>query len=364
MSKKSTNYELLRILLTIFIPTYHWLLYNGIFYADNSINNLISIIPFTGISFSCLYAFITMSSFFLLKKKSNWSMKKVLDFVALLLTLLLFKNIVINGLYPGKMMNYYVDTFFLKGAWWYVYPYVLLMIFYPLLNHFIYHCKKTTLYICTALLGLWFLINEYMNLTIMLNDCVMFLFLYFLMACLMQHEPSSFYKKHKKIILFSIYTICVVAITVISLLLKLPNNGLSLEFENEIFQWAHGRYNILGVISGIALFTIFKDIEVPYIPIIHKASKITLFVFLLHETVMCVFWYFEIKSCEFLAYLPSSEFFGLFFIYIVFCIFGAFLIYQAYYTLFAPLWERAIHWLCEVPIIKKLETTYIKLMEK
>lgn len=364
MSKKSTNYELLRILLTLFIPTYHWLLYNGIFYADNSINNLISIIPFSGISFSCLYAFITMSSYFLLKKKYSWNLKKVLDFVALIITLLIFKNIVINSLFPGEMMNYYVDTFFIKGAWWYVYPYILLMIFYPLLNRFIYNCKKTTLYICTAILGVWFLVNEVLNLTIMLNDCVMFLFLYFTMASLMRHEPSDFYKKHKKIILASIYTICVVAITVISLLLKIPNNGLSLELENEIFQWAHGRYNILGVISGIALFTIFKDIEVPYIPMIHKASKITLFVFLLHETVMCVFWHFEIKSCEYLSYLPSAEFFGLFFIYIVFCILGAFLIYQAYYTLLAPLWDKGISRLCETSVIKKLENNYKKLVEK
>ncbi len=364
MSKKSTNFELLRILLTLFIPTYHWLLYNGIFYAEDSVNNLISIVPFTGISFSCLYAFLTMSSYFLLKKKTSFNLRKVLNFGALCITLWLFKTILISSLFSGWRMNYFIDTFFLKGAWWYVYPYILLMIFYPLLNRFIYGCKNRTLHICTAFFGIWFLINELINNTIILNDCVMFLFLYFLTACFMRHESGEFYKKHKKVILICIYIICVVTLTGISLYLKMPDNGLSLELENDIFQWVHGRYNILGAISGIALFTYFKDIEVPYIPLIHKASKLSLFVFLLHETVMSIFWFFEIKSCEFLSYLPTAEFFGLFFIYIVFCILGAFLIYQIYYTYLAPLWDKVISRMCETQFIKNLEKKYINFVEK
>lgn len=340
MSKKSTNFELLRILLTLFIPTYHWLLYNGIFYADNSINNIVAIIPFSGISFSCLYAFIAMSSYFLLKKKTSFQIRKVLDFGALCITLWIFKTLLISNLYSGWRMNYYIDTFFLKGAWWYVYPYVLLMIFYPYLNKFIYSCTKKTLYLCTFISGVWFLINEAMNLTIFLNDCVMFLFIYLLMGCLIQYTPGQFINKHKKSILITSYIICVSAIILISIALKWPNNGLELEIENEIFQWVHGRYNILGVISGLALFILFKDIEVPYHKAIHDISKITLFVFLLHETVMSIFWYFEIKSCEFLSYLPSAEFWGLFFMYVLFCFLFAYLVYRIYYAVFAPLWKK------------------------
>ena len=340
MSKKSTNFELLRILLTLFIPTYHWLLYNGIFYADNSTNNLIAIIPFTGISFSCLYAFITMSSYFLLKKKSAFQIRKVLNFVALCLTLWIFKTVIINILFEGERMNYYVETFFLQGAWWYVYPYILLMIFYPILNNLIYNCKKSTLYLITIGLGIWFLINEYQNKTIFLNDCVMFLFMYFLIGCLTRYTPGAFVEKNKKSLLITSYILCVGTIVVTSFVLKMPNNGLALETENEIFQWVHGRYNILGLISGISLFTLFKDIHIPYTPVIHKISKLTLLVFLLHETVMSVFWYFEIKSCEYLAYLPSGEFWGFFLIYIVFCFLFAYIVQKGYDMLFAPLWNK------------------------
>ena len=340
MSKKSTNFELLRILLTLFIPTYHWLLYNGIFYADNSINNLIAIVPFTGISFSCLYAFITMSSYFLLKKKGSFNLRKVLDFIALCITLWIFKTILINCLFSGWRMNYFIDSFFLKGAWWYVYPYILLMIFYPALNHFVYNSKKSVLYLCTALFGVWFLINEIINQTMFINDCVMFLFMYLLIGCLIRLEPGAFIRKYKKQILVTSYILCVGTIIVVSLFLKMPNNDIELETENEIFQWAHGRYNILGVISGISLFALFKNINIPYTPVIHKISKLTLLVFLLHETVMSVFWYFEIKSCEYLAYLPAWQFWGYFFLYVLLCFGFAYVAQKTYDIFFAPLWNN------------------------
>ena len=214
------------------------------------------------------------------------------------------------------------------------------MLFYPLLNRFIYECKKRTLYLVTAVFGFWFLINEYMNQTIFINDCVMFLFMYLLIGCLVRYTPGAFIQKHKKAILLSIYITCVLGIILISVMLKMPNNGLDLETENEIFQWVHGRYNILGVFGGISLFALFKDITVPYIPVIHKLSKLTLLVFLLHETVMSVFWYFEIKSCEYLAYLPSGAFWGLFLIYVLFCFLFAYVMQKAYETCFAPLWNK------------------------
>ena len=97
---------------------------------------------------------------------------------------------------------------------------------------------------------------------------------------------------------------------------------------------------------------------------IHQLSKITLFVFLLHESVMSIFWFFEIKSCEFLAYLPAAEFWGLLLIYMIFTIFGAFLAYQVYYTFIAPLWEKAVTLLCNAKPVKRLEGYYQTLSEE
>ena len=365
MQNKSTNFELLRIILTLFIPVYHWLLYNGIFYADNSANNIYSIIPFTGIPFSCLFAFITMSAYFLTQKKYHWNIKKVYSFIALTLSLWLFKTIVIHSCFPGEKMNYYVDTFFLKGAWWYVYPYILLMIFYPLLNHFIYTSSSKKLYLATSICGVLFLIAGITNKTIFINDCIMFLFMYLLIGCIQRNsECPIFHMKHAKKLQIGIYIFFVVLLTMLSIYLKLPNNGIGLELENMIYQRLHTRYNLFGLISGILLFYIAKDIKVPYIPSIHRVSKMTLFIFLLHETVMCIFWTFEIKSCEFLAYLPTAEFFGLLLIYMIFCILGAAMMYKVYYTWIDPLWNKLIDRLCQTNFSKKLETIYEKLEEK
>ena len=365
MSKKSTNYELLRILLTLFIPIYHWILYNGLFYAPDSLNSVLSLIIFTGVPFSCLYAFIAMSSYFLIKKKYSWSLKKVLIFAALAITLFLFKYVFIHVLYMGVDMYSFIYDFFIHGAWWYVYPYVLLMIVYPLLNRFIYRSRMGVLYIATLLSGIWFIINSYHNDTRFENDCVMFLFIYLLMGCLERHkEQRDFYKTHKNIILISVYVLGVVIFTGLCIYYKIFATTLSdLEVE-KIIQLLHGRYNMFGLICGIVIFTLFRGIEVPYKPIIHKMSKLTLYVFLLHETVMSVFWRYEIKGVEGLAYLPVWQYFLLIIIYMILCISVAFLANKTYDKFAAPLWEKVITRLCETGLVKRLENSYTKLMEK
>ncbi|MBQ8519311.1 MAG: hypothetical protein IJ455_06920 [Agathobacter sp.] len=360
MSKKSTNFELLRILLTLFIPIYHWLLYNGIFYAVDAPNNIVSLALFSGIPFSCMYAFIVMSSYFLIKKKYNWNAKKLFDFLALIVTLLIFKNILIHSLFWGWKMNYYVETFFLEGAWWYVYPYLLVMLFYPFLNYFIYHVSIKNLYGCTALLGILFIINIVTNNTVFINDCIMFLLIYLIMGIMERQKKEC----HKPGILITVYVIGVSLPAILSVYLKLPSTNIALETANNILQKVHGRYTLAGLVAGIVLFLFFKNLQIPYTPILHKISKITLFVFLLHESVMSVFWNFEIKSCEYLAYLPAAQFWGLLIIYIIFCVLFAALAYKVYYSLIAPLWNKGISYMCENKFVKKLDNTYKKLQEK
>ena len=369
MSKKSTNFELLRILLTIFIPVYHWLLYNGVFYAVDSSNNIVSLALFSGIPFSCMYAFIVMSSYFLLKKKFIWNAEKFFSFLALIITLFIFKNILIHTLFWGWKMNYYVETFFLEGAWWYVYPYLLIMLFYPLLNYFIYRISMKILYGCIILLFSIFSVNIVTNNTIFINDCFMFLLIYLIMGCIERHKEKqpnqiTFYKQHKKGILLGIYMIAITLPSILSIYLKFSSSNIALETANSILQKVHGRYTLAGLVAGIALFTYFKDLQISYKPLIHEASKITLFIFLLHESVMCVFWYFEIKSCEFLAFLPASEFWGLLFIYLVFCILFALLVYKTYYWLFASLWKNGIQYICQKDFILRIENKYKNLQEK
>ena len=368
MSKKSTNIELFRILLTLFIPCYHWLLYNGIFYAVDSTNNMIALSIFSSIPFTCMYAFIVMSSYFFVKKKFSWSPQKLFSFIALLLTLFIFKSILIHTLFWGWKMNYYVDSFFLKGAWWYVYPYLLTMIFYPLLNRFIYGVSMKILYGSIGLLGCIFMLNIVTNNTIFINDCVIFLFIYLIVGCIERKKETGLvhpvYEKHKKLICTITYLLAIILPTILSLQMKLPTCTLQLEQANEILQKVHGRYTYAGLIGGIILFYFFKRIQIPYTPIIHQISKLTLFVFLLHESVMCIFWFFEIKSCEFLAYLPAAEFWGLLLIYMIFTIFGAFLAYQVYYTFIAPLWDKAVTLLCNAKPVKRLEGYYQTLSEE
>lgn len=358
MKNRSTNYELLRIILTFFIPVYHWLLYNGIIYAENSTNNLISMVPFSAIPFSCLYAFIAMSSYFLIKKEYKWSIKKLFIFLAQIITLLIFKNIFIRALFHDNMYEF-IDSFFLKGAWWYVWAYLVMMLLYPVFNYLIYNLPKIALYSMTLLIGVIFTYNVFINKTSFINDCIAFLFIYFVMGCLERHKSTSkIYAKYTNLILISIIVVVILVFTLASIYLKAPSNSISLELENALLQKLHGRYNLLASISGIAIFKLFKNIEIPYTPIIHKASKITFYVFLLHETVMSVFWFYEIKGTENLAYLSIIKFFLLIAIYMTCCVITASIIYIIYTKVIEPVWIKLINKLCNTNWIKEVDSFY------
>lgn len=363
MKKRSTNYELLRIILTLFIPIYHWLLYNGLFYADNFPNTVYSLFAFSGIPFSCLYAFLAMSNFFLIKKGNRWNFEKLLSFLAQVLTLLFLKNVIIYALFPQYYFTDYYQLFFVNGAWWYVWAYIVIMLFYPVLNYFIFNAPKVILYATTLILAIIFVINYNINNTIFLNDCATFLFIYLFMGCLERHDiRSKFYLKHRKTILVAVYIICTTVLSVLSVYLKHPSNTLDLTLENALLQNLHCRYNVYGLISGIVLFVLFKDIKIPYKPLIHRISGITFYVFLLHETVMCVFWYFGIKSKELLAPLPSYQFFGWILFYLICCIIVAFITSLLYSKLLAPIWNKLITHICNIPVVKNIENTYQERM--
>lgn len=358
MKKRSTNYELLRIILTLFIPIYHWLLYNGIVYAENSTNNLLSMVPFSGIPFSCLYAFIAMSSYFLLKKQYKWNAQKFLVFLAQIITLLVFKNIFIRTLFRDNMYDF-IGDFFINGAWWYVWAYLVMMLLYPVFNYFIYNSSKTGLYVTTFIIGALFAYNVFVNKTSFINDCIAFVFVYFIMGCLERHNGTSkIFANYKNIILICIIAVFALALTFISIYLKFPYNTIPLELENALLQKFHGRYNPFGLIAGIAIFKLFKNIEIPYTPFIHKISKITFYVFLLHETVMSVFWFYEIKGTENLAYLPTFKYFLLIVIYMACCIITAFIIYKIYTAIIEPIWIKLIDKLCNTSFIKEAENFY------
>lgn len=364
MKNRSTNFELLRIILSVFIPVYHWLLYNGVFYAnDSSPTMFISIAIFAGVPFSCLYAFITMSSYFLIQKKNNWSAKKFLMLFVQVITLYIAKNIFIASITTTKCYesSYYQD-FFVNGAWWYVWAYLVIMLLYPLINHFISKVSPMLLYVATAILGIIYINNGLTNETIFKNDCTTFLFIYLIMGCLTKHNKiSDFYTKHKRTILIVIYVLCVLVITLSTLYFKLPSVSLGVKAEKLIIQSIHTRYNIIGLISGIVLFTLFKDINISYKPIIHRISKYTFFMFLFHETVMSVFWYYELKSAKYLLTLPTGEFFLWILLYIICCFVVAVILQNIYSILIEPLWNKLITIICKIPIIKKLEDAFLSL---
>ena len=78
--ERQSNFELLRILLMLTIPVYHLMLYNGVFYMDYHKNVAPGLFLSSGGAITADYAFIALTSYFLLESKDRPVIRRFLTF--------------------------------------------------------------------------------------------------------------------------------------------------------------------------------------------------------------------------------------------------------------------------------------------
>ncbi len=346
MKQRKTSLELLRIISICLVIICHLYIYNGVFYQEFTPNSIISLFICAGNSVPCDYIFIGTSSYFLIKKKDEWHPKRLLTFVALVGTLWVLKMSILRGLFGFNNTEYFVDLFLVNGAWWYALQYSLMLLYYPLLNKLIYREKPGLLYLCTAALFVPYIMNGVTNDMNDFNDLIMFVFTYLVMGCLYVHPPKwNFFTKHKKPILIALALICSLAMLISCVYTKLPISGIELKAGNDFIWHIIGRYCFPALIVGLCVFELFREWDIPHSNMVFKLSKLTIYVFLLHETTMGIFWYFK-KCWNTLNYDPIPEFLFWSVMYIIGCFAFAALVHQIYTRLFEPLWNKIIDKLC------------------
>ena len=300
------------------------------------------------------YAFIALTAYFLLESKKKPVIRRLLVFLAQVATLYLIRFVVIRGLWGFDSGNWFVEDYILGGAWWFVTPYMILLLTYPLLNRLYEAISEKAHGLLCILLGIWFLVNGITLCMNLLNDLVAFLFTYTVMAFLRRHDYRRWFLKTQKWQMLFLYLVGFLLTFLVSWYVKLPGVLASDEVANEVVKHLIGKYTLLQFIMGLAVFFLFRDLTVPQSKTINTLARSVFFVFLLHETVMGVYWYFGWINGQY-SYYSTSSFWLWLGIYVCSCLLVGFAVQQIYDRFLAPLWLRLIDWVCARPWMERIE---------
>ena len=203
--ERQSNFELLRILLMLTIPVYHLMLYNGVFYMDYHKNVAPGLFLSSGGAITADYAFIALTSYFLLETKDRPIIRRFLTFGAQVLTLYVIRFAVIRSLWGFDSGNWFVEDYILGGAWWFVAPYMVMLLLYPWLNQWM---QKMTIcwhgVLCLGL-GICFVANSITLRMNFVNDLIAFLFTYVTMGYLRRKDYQRWILPTKKRWMAGIY---------------------------------------------------------------------------------------------------------------------------------------------------------------
>jgi len=293
IKQRESNFELLRIILMIAVPMYHMMIYAGIIYMPYGELTTEALFICSGSAIVADYAFMAMSAYFLLNKNGATVIPKFLSLGIQVSVLYIFRYIMIRRVLGFPENDYYVNDFFLKGAWWFIYVYLIILLIYPILNKIIYQLKTTHLLDVCMLLGACFIWNGLRNDVNLFHDFIAFLFTYFVVGYLKRHDFKSYFGlKTNKGTMAIIYFVGFILTFLFLWWVKCPGNIFTDEVASDIVRVLVGKYSFVQFVMGVAVFLLFKSVSIKQNKYINSLSKNVFWVFLLHETVMSVYWYF------------------------------------------------------------------------
>lgn len=343
--ERQTNFELLRLLLMLTIPVYHLMLYNGVIYMDYHKNVAPGLFLSSGGAITADYAFIALTSYFLLETKDRPIIRRFLTFGAQVLTLYVIRFAVIRSLWGFDSGNWFVEDYILGGAWWFVAPYMVMLLLYPWLNQWMEKMSLCWHRVLCLGLGICFVANGITLWMNFVNDLIAFLFTYVMMGYLRRKNYQRWILPTKKRWMAGIYLLGFLVTFFVSWYVKMPGVMADDAAANLVVKHLIGKYAPLQFVMGLAVFFFFRDVQLRQSQIINHLAKSVFFVFLLHETVMGVYWYIGKIDGQY-PYYSVGAFWGWLLIYLLSCLVVG-VSAEALYTKFvAPLWRRVIDRIC------------------
>lgn len=344
--KRQANIELLRIALMCTIPVYHLMLYNGVFYVDYHSNTILSLILSVGGAIPADYAFMAISAYYLQEAGTRINLRRFLRFWALLVTLYLLKTMILRGLFGFHNTKYFVDLFLMRGAWWYADTYLLFLLIYPCLNRFLAWAEKRNLFAVTAAAGILFIGAGIWNRENMAADMLAFVIVYLVMGILRQENFRYYWgiktTPRNMAAMAAVFYLLMLGLCVMA---RIPGSIFPPVMGVKIVRWVTGRYSPLAAVMGLAVFMGCRGVTVHSKRWIPALAGCTTYVFLLHDAIMGVFWYFG-KCWINLSVYGTAEFLGWTMIYLVTCFAVCYPIGKVYARWVGPWWDRGIEWIC------------------
>lgn len=364
--QRESNFELLRILLMITIPLYHSITYGGILHQPYNEFTIYGFVICSGGAIVADYAFMALSSYFFLEHKNQSVLHKMFILLPQVLIMYFLKIITIYDILKFPKDDDILKAFFIKGAWWFIYVYFIVLLIYPILNKIIYKLNQSWILLICVTLGFAFIYIGFKNESNLLHDTIAFLFTYFVIGYLKRNEFTRYLgMKNNKINMMFIYFTGYFITIIIGIYVKMSMKIESEALANEIVQRLIGKYSIVQFLMGIAIFLIFRSINIKFNKWINMIAKNIMYVFLLHETVLAIFWHFG-KLCQInghIGYDSISSFIYWNTVYLISVFIFAILIRVMYYVLFKKIIDKYINIIINCFIIRKFEEKYFKITE-
>lgn len=277
--------------MMIGILLYHFMVYNGVIYIPENDFTVPGLLICSGSAIVADYAFMSLTAYFMIDEKKRPIGKKIIKTLCPVVFMYAIKNIILFGLLGYRRDIGFYSDFFIDGSWWFIYVYFVILFMTPILNRIIYKAKVIYLQLICVGLMIAFIRNGITNDVNLINDLIGFLLVYFVIGYLKRVKFSGIdgYKYAKQSLL-AIFCIGYIITFAISYFVRISDVDYFATNANSIIQHLVGKYAFLQFVMGVSVFLLFRMIEIPYNKWINNIAEHMLYVFLLHETVLAIFW--------------------------------------------------------------------------
>ena len=309
VKERKSNFELLRIVAILFIISFHYVYHSGYVFNSLNINSLI-IESFYFLGELGVNLFILITGYFQVKGKfSGKKLIKLIIEVNFYNIIIVFAYHYLNGslfyLITSKkdMILLFFSVIFQK--YWFISYYIVLYILSPFINKIIKNMSKvdfqkillvSLLIFCVIPTIFGFKLNnpeafgQY-------NRFVWFIILYLLGAYIRLYSLKLFSKK-KNTILIAIVSFMTMVFGII-IIYTFKDIFVKIGTTEVAYFWHPNSIPML--LLSVAIFELFKNMELKYNKVINKIASTTLAIYILHDNALSSFlWTKVFKNLKYL----------------------------------------------------------------
>lgn len=274
-TSRSLNFELLRIISTILIVTFHFCSECGAdIYKQNFSVNQFGFFVFGSWGVMGVHCFFFISAYFL-TNNTTFKSKKLfkLLFQTIFYSSLICCITLLTGIADVNLkiiIKSLLSPFF--GQYWYITAYCMLYLVSPLLNKLLHNIQDNELLKLIFILTLLIPIYKTIWPDAPLSDFDLAIYDYLLIAYL-KRIPDNWFEHYRKngFIIMILFIIAMCSVTS----LFIGSDKLLIRLT--------GRYSVFQLITALFLFYIFKNLKLQIVPGINIIAQGSLGVYLIHE---------------------------------------------------------------------------------